>query len=154
MEPTAMRSVRLCELLSIRVDVRPIVDLGGGRRYVPFAGGTFAGRDGLTGTILEGGVDWQRVRPDGALEIDAHYTLATTEGEAVEVRSRGLRAAAPAVAERLARGGEVDPDEYYFRTHVRFATAAPRLLWLNDLLGVSTGRRDRAVVRIDVHEVL
>jgi hypothetical protein len=149
-----MRPVHLRELLSIHVDVRPIVDLDGGRRYVPFAGGTFEGRDGLAGTILEGGVDWQRVRPDGTLEIDAHYTLATQENEAIEVRSRGLRVAPPAVAERLARGDEVDPDEYYFRTHVRFSTAAPRLLWMNDLLGVSTGRRDRAVVRIDVHEVL
>jgi hypothetical protein len=149
-----MRPVHLRELLSIHVDVRPVVDLDGGRRYVPFAGGTFEGRDGLAGTILEGGVDWQRVRPDGTLEIDAHYTLATQENEAIEVRSRGLRVAPPAVAERLARGDEVDPDEYYFRTHVRFSTAAPRLLWMNDLLGVSTGRRDRAVVRIDVHEVL
>jgi hypothetical protein len=149
-----MRPVQLRELLSILVDVRPIVDLDGGRRYVPFAGGTFEGRDGLAGTILEGGVDWQRVRPDGTLEIDAHYTLATQVNEAIEVRSRGLRVAPPAVAERLARGDEVDPDEYYFRTHVRFSTAAPRLLWMNDLLGVSTGRRDRAVVRIDVHEVL
>jgi hypothetical protein len=151
---SVMRPVRLRELLSIHVDVRPVVDLGGGRRYVPFAGGTFEGRDGLRGTLLDGGVDWQQVRPDGTLEIDAHYTLATGDDEGIEVRSRGLRAAPPAVAERLARGDEVDPDEYYFRTHVRFSTAAPRLAWLNDLLGVSTGRRDRTVVRIDVHEVL
>ena len=47
-----MRPVGLRELLSIRVDVAPIVDLGGGRRYVPFEGGTFEGRDGLAGTIL------------------------------------------------------------------------------------------------------
>jgi hypothetical protein len=36
---------------------------------------------------------------------------------------------------------------------VRFTTAAPRLAWLNDLLGISTGRRDRSLVTIDVHEV-
>ena len=70
------------------------------------------------------------------------------------MRSRGLRAASPEVAERLARGVAVDPDEYYFRTHVRFTTSAPRLDWLNSILAVSTGRRDRDVVTIDVHEVL
>ena len=149
-----MRPVALRELLSIQVRVRPVVDLGGGRRYVPFDGGTFDGRDGLRGTILEGGVDWQTVRPDGTLEIDAHYTLSTDAGERIEVRSTGLRKAAPEVAARLARGDDVDPDEYYFRTHVRFTTAAPPLSWLNDLLAVSTGRRDQSVVRIDVHKVL
>jgi hypothetical protein len=148
-----MRPVALRELVSIQVRVRPVVDLGGGRRYVPFDGGTFEGRDGLRGTILEGGVDWQTVRPDGTLEIDAHYTLSTDAGELIEVRSTGLRKAPPLVSERLARGEDVDPDEYYFRTHVRFTTAAARLAWLNDLLGVSTGRRDRSVVTIDVHEV-
>jgi len=53
-----LRPVAVRELLSIQVRVRPVVDLGGGRRYVPFDGGTFDGRDGLRGTILEGGVDW------------------------------------------------------------------------------------------------
>ncbi len=152
-----MRPVALRELLSIRVRVRPVVDLGGGRRYVPFEGGTFEGREGLQGmqgTILEGGVDWQTMRADGTLEIDAHYTLSTDGGELIEVRSVGLRKAAPEVAERLARGDEVDPDEYYFRTHVRFTTAAAWLAWLNDLLGISTGRRDRSDVTIDVHQVL
>lgn len=69
-----MRPVALREFLSIRVLVRPVVDLGGGRRYVPFDGGSFEGRDGLRGTSREGGVDWQTVRSDGVLEIDAHYT--------------------------------------------------------------------------------
>jgi len=148
-----VRPIALRELLVIEVRVRPVVDLGGGRRYVPFEGGTFAGRDGLAGTILEGGIDWQRVRPDGVLEIDAHYTLCTDRDETIEVRSRGLRKASDEVTERLARGDPVDPDEYYFRTHVRLSTSSPRLGWLNDLLGVSTGSRDRSVVRIDVHEV-
>jgi hypothetical protein len=146
-------SISLRELLVIEVHVRPVVDLGGGRRYVPFAGGTFEGRDGLAGTLLEGGVDWQTMRPDGVLEIDAHYTLRTDRAELIEVRSRGIRKAEPSVAARLARGDPVDPDEYYFRTHVRFSTAATRLGRLNDLLAVSAGRRDHELVRIEVHEV-
>jgi hypothetical protein len=149
-----MRPLGLRELLSIEVRVLPPVDLGGGRRYVPFDGGTFAGRDGLRGTLREGGVDWQSVRPDGTLEIDAHYALETDAGELIEVRSAGLRKATPGVTERLMRGDAVDPDEYYFRTHIRLATAVGRLSWMNDLLAVSTGRRDQALVTIDVHEVL
>jgi hypothetical protein len=149
-----MRQVELRELVTIEVHVRPVVVLGGERRYVPFAGGSFEGRDGLRGTLLEGGIDWQTLRPDGVIEIDAHYALRTDQGEGIEVVSRGLRKAEPAVAERLAHGGAVDPDEYYFRTHVRLSTPAPRLGYLNDLLAVSTGERRQSVVRLAVHEVL
>jgi Protein of unknown function (DUF3237) len=119
-----------------------------------FEGGSFEGRLGLRGVVLEGGVDWQSVRPDGVVEIDAHYGLRTEEGEGIEVVSRGLRKAEPAVAERLASGEAVDPGEYYFRTHVRLLTAAPRLGYLNDLLAVSTGERHQSVVRLAVHELL
>jgi hypothetical protein len=149
-----MRSVELRDLLSIQILVRPAVDLGGGRRYVAFESGSFEGRDDLAGTLLEGGIDWQRARADGVLDIDAHYTLITDRDEAIEVRSQGLRKASDSVAQRIAQGDLVDPDEYYFRTHVRFFTSAPRLSRLNDVLAVSTGQRQRSTVRIDVHEVL
>lgn len=149
-----MRPVELRELLLITIRVRPIVDLGGGRRYVAFDEGTFEGRDGLVGTVLEGGIDWQQVRPDGVVEIDAHYTLRTEADEAIEVVSQGLRKASAPVATRLAQGEPVDPDEYYFRTLVRLSTSATRLYRLNDLLAVSTGERERRTVRIHVHEIL
>jgi Protein of unknown function (DUF3237) len=149
-----MRTVELRELMLITIAVQPVVDLGGGRRYVSFDGGTFDGRDGLVGTVLGGGVDWQTVRPDGVLEIDAHYALRTERDEDIEVRSQGVRKASESVAARLAAGDIVAPDEYYFRTLVRLTTAAPRLHWLNDLIAVSTGDRERSTVRIHVHEVL
>jgi hypothetical protein len=142
----------------IEIGVHDLIDIGAvgdgsGRRYVPFTGGEFSGRDGLRGTVAAGGVDWQRARADGALEIDAHYALATDQHEMIEVQSRGLRVAAPEVAARIAAGEAVDPSEYYFRTHVRLATASARLAWMNDILAVSTGERQRDRVRIDVHEV-
>ena len=144
-------------MLTIDVAVQPVVELGdiplGGRRVVVFDGGTFVGRDGLRGTIAPGGVDWQLARSDGVIEIDAHYVLVTDDGESIEVRSTGLRKASATVADRIARGEVVAPSEYYFRTHVRLSTAAPRLGWMNDLLAVSTGERRRDTVRIDVHEV-
>ena len=150
--------MELRDLLVIDVDVHPVDLLGafptGERRVVPFRGGTFEGRDGLRGTLAPGGVDWQLARPDGVLEIDAHYLLRTEQGEPIEVRSTGLRKASPEVAERLARGDEVAASEYYFRTHIRLATSAPRLAWMNDVLAVSTGERRVDAVRIHVHEVL
>jgi len=149
--------VELRELVVIEIEVRPVVDLGGGRRFVPFDGGTFEGRGRLSataGAVLAGGVDWQTVRPDGVLEIDAHYALASDAGETIELRSRGIRKAEESVSARIANGESVDPGEYYFRTHVRLSTPAPRLRWLNDLLAVSAGERTRDRVRIDVHEVL
>jgi hypothetical protein len=149
-----MRPIALRELLAIQVAVLPVVELGGGRRYVPFDGGTFAGHDGLAGVVLAGGIDWQRARSDGVLEIDAHYALCTDHDEAIEVRSTGVRKMTVAVAERIARGEPVAPDEYYFRTHIRLTTSAPRLAHLNDVLAISTGQRERDVVHIHVHEVL
>jgi hypothetical protein len=149
-----MRKIELRELLAIEVAVRPPLDLGDGRRWVTFSGGRFSGRGGLAGRVLEGGVDWQRSRPGGVLEIDAHYVLVSDAGDSVEVRSTGLRRATPEIVERIMRGEDVDPDSYYFRTHVRFWSPAPELAWLNDLLAVSTGQREKDLVYIHVHEVL
>jgi len=147
----------LLDLMVIDVDVHPIEALGpfplGERRVITFAGGTFEGRGGLRGTIAPGGVDWQLARPDGVIEIDAHYLLVTEQDEPIEVRSVGLRKASDDVAARLARAEPVDASEYYFRTHIRLSTSAPRLAWLNDLLAVSTGERRPDSVRIHVHEV-
>jgi hypothetical protein len=143
--------------MTIDVVVRPIVDVGavplGSRRMVVFDGGTFEGRDGLRGTLEPGGVDWQLGRPDGVVEISAHYLLRSDGDEPIEVVSTGLRAASPEVTARLMAGDDVDPSEYYFRTHIRLTTPTPRLAWMNDLLAVSTGERRRGLVRIHVHEV-
>lgn len=153
-----MRPVELRELLLIEILVRPPVELGGGRRFIAFERGTFTGHGGLagtTGTLLDGGVDWQTVRAaDGVLDIDAHYALRTDEGESIEVRSQGIRKASEAITQRILKGEPVDPDTYYFRTHVRLSASAARLEWLNHLLAVSTGERERDTVRIHVHQVL
>ena len=149
--------MELIELLSIDIDVAPIVELGdsgtGIRRLIPFGGGTFTGRDGLRGTLAAGGVDWQFVRSDGTLEIDAHYVLETDGGALIEVRSTGIRVAAPDVIERITAGDQVDPSEYYFRTHIRLTSPDDSLRWMNDVIAVSAGERRRASVRINVFEL-
>ena len=147
-------ALELRPVATIEIPVRPPVDLGNGRRYVILNGGTFTGRDGLAGKVLEGGVDWQLIRPDGVIEIDAHYALMTDADELIEVRSNGIRKLPRSVARRLERGEPVAPEEYYFRTHVRLSTGAPRLAWMNDLIALSTGERYLDLVRLDIHEVL
>ncbi|MGP0031630.1 MAG: DUF3237 domain-containing protein [Acidimicrobiales bacterium] len=146
-------SIQLRQLMTIEILLGPPVDLGDGRRYLAFDGGSFESRGGTSGTVLAGGADWQVIRPDGVIEIDAHYALLTEEAEAIEVQSKGLRKMSGAQAAQIARGDAV-AGPYYFRTHVRLSTSAPRLAWLNDLIAVSTGQREQHVVRLDVHEVL
>lgn len=147
----------LAPLLTIDIQVRPPVALGptprGESRVIVFEGGTFHGRDGLEGTLDPGGTDWQYVRADGVLEIDARYVLRTTDGDTIEVRSIGVRDASPDVAARIASGAPVDPDEYYFRTHIRLTTSSTTWDWLNRRVFVSNGHRMQHAVRIEVHEV-
>ncbi len=123
---------------------------GLGRRCIPILGGVVSGR--LQGEVLPGGADWQQIGPDGSIEIDARYVLRLTQG-LVEVESRGLRTGPPEVLARLAQGEVVDPSLYYFRTAMRFRSAAPELAWLGRILAVTSGARLADGVRLLVHEV-
>lgn len=130
-------------LFDLRLSVPPLEDVGGpagaGLRVATVAGGTFAG-DRLRG-IVEGGSDWQTLRSDGAIAIDARILLRTDEDEPIGLTYRGLRHGSPDVMARLAGGEDVDPASYYFRILCTFATSAPRFEWLNRVLAVGTGRR-------------
>jgi hypothetical protein len=143
-------------LFTLEADVGPPVDIGdvgaGSRRCIPLLRGRFFGE--LEGDMVPGGADWQTVRSDDALEISAHYALRTRSGETIEVLSNGVRTAPSSVLARLSRQEPVTPDEYYFRTHIRFRTAAPGLWHLNTALAVSVGERLPAAVRLAVFEVL
>jgi hypothetical protein len=61
-------------LMRIAADVGELMTMGGGplgeRRVVSIDGGTFEGPQ-LRGTLVPGGADWQIVRADGVLDIDA-----------------------------------------------------------------------------------
>lgn len=121
------------------------------RRCIPLTGGTVEGD--YSGHVLPGGADWQSVGPDGMLEISARYALQLEQG-IVEVRSEGLRTGSPEVLARLAAGEVVPASDYYFRTAMRFHTAAPELLALNHMLAIAVGERLPTRVRLSVHPVL
>ena len=140
----------------VRCEVAGLVTLGaaplGERRFVPLKGGTVEGPE-LQGSVVEGGVDWQINRADGALEIAAHYVIRTPDGGLVEVQSNGLRHGPPEVMARLARGEAVGRDEYFFRTLMRFTTGAPAWAHLNKVMAIAVGQREAACVILDVYRL-
>ncbi|MCE2914763.1 MAG: DUF3237 family protein [Rubrivivax sp.] len=146
----------LVPMTRIRCEVGALVTLGlakhGERRFVTLVGGSAAGPE-LNGTVVEGGVDWQLLRADGALEIAAHYVIRTTDDALVEVQSDGLRHGPPDVMERLARGEPVPRDAYFFRTVVRFTTGAPAWQHLNKVLALACGQREARRVLLDLYRI-
>lgn len=138
------------------VDVAPIIDFGstdrGHRRMVPIVGGTFEGPR-LNGKVLPG-ADWQIVRPDGVLELEARYALETDDGALISMVNRCLRRASPEAMARLNAGLPVDPSEVYFRTTPTFETAHPDYHWLMDHMFLGSGERKAAQVVINFWTVL
>lgn len=124
----------------------------GERRVIHITGGKVSGTR-LTGRILPGGADWQIIRADGAADIQARYTIESDQGARVLVDSVGLRHGPPEVIEKLARGDNVDPALYYFRTVMRFETGDKGLDWMNRIIAVARGQRLARAVRLDVYEV-
>jgi hypothetical protein len=143
-------------IFTIHAELAGILNLGrtpyGERRIIDILGGTVDGPK-LTGRILPGGADWQIIRADGAADIQARYTIETNAGARILVSSEGLRHGPPAVLEKLARGEDVDPALYYFRTVMRFETSDPEAAWMNRILALARGKREARAVRLDVYEV-
>ena len=115
-------------------------------------GGSFSGPR-LKGQVLPGGGDWVLARSDGVAELDIRLTLRAEDDALIYVSCRGLTDIAPAVRQRIARGKDVDPAEYYFRTAPFFETGSERFRWLNRLMAVGLGRRTAAGMVTEVFAV-
>ena len=144
-------------IFTVHAELADILHFGrtpyGERRVIGILGGRVDGPK-LQGRILPGGADWQILRSDGVADIEARYTIESDKGARILVSSEGLRHGPPEVMEKLARGENVDPKHYYFRTVMRFETAEPSVAWLNRILALARGMREARAVRLDVHEVL
>lgn len=125
----------------------------GERRIIDINGGTVEGAK-LKGKVLPGGADWQIVRADGVVHLQARYTIETDSGAQIMVDAEGYRHGPAEVMDRLARDETVDPALYYFRTFMRFETSDPAAAWLNRILAIGRGPRMNRAVRIEVFEVL
>jgi hypothetical protein len=124
----------------------------GRRRIIGITGGRFSG-ERLSGRVLAGGADWQVIRADGVADLDARYTLETSDGALIYVRNRGYRHGPPEVLKKLSSGESVDPSLYYMRTSPRFETGDARYAWLNRIVCVATGARRASSVELEVYEV-
>jgi len=123
------------------------------RRIIPITGGSFEGPN-IKGKVVAGGYDWQIVRSDDVVELEARYVLQTNEGDLITVVNTGLRHGPPEVMQRLAKGEEVDPSEYYFRSIPLFETGNPKHAWLMQSVFIANGIRKPTQVFIDVWRVV
>lgn len=144
-------------LCNLSVDIGETLTMGHGplgeRRIIAILGGSFEG-SGMRGKVLSGGNDWQIVRTDGVLDIDARYGLQEERGGVIRVVSQGYRHAAPEVLASLARGEEVDPANYFFRTIMRFETGDADLAWLNRTIAVATAERKASQILLTAYRLL
>ncbi|HEY4365091.1 MAG TPA: DUF3237 domain-containing protein [Bryobacteraceae bacterium] len=126
-------------LFEARVKVGVPLELGN-RRIVPILKGTFEGPE-LRGRVLPGGADWQELRADGVVELEARYTLETDSGQLIYVRNCGIRHASPDTMADLRAGRWVDPARVYCRTVPEFETAEPELQWLTRSVFIAAADR-------------
>jgi Protein of unknown function (DUF3237) len=146
----------LTHLADLAVEVGPLIDAGvgphGRRRVIPILGGTVSGAR-LSGRVLPGGNDYQIIRADNVLELQARYVIETPSGALIYVENTGLRDGPADLLARQAAGEVVDPALIYFRTVPRFETAAPEYQWLTRRIFVGTGARRPKHVEIRFFEV-
>ncbi len=141
---TSLPTPTLIPLGTLIAEVAPPVDVGEGphgrRRVIPILGGTFTGAR-LSGRVLGGANDYQIIRRDGVLELQARYVIETASKALIYVENTGLRDGPPDLLAAQARGELVDPAKIYFRAVPRFETAAPEFQWLTRRLFISAGAR-------------
>ncbi|WP_174297694.1 DUF3237 domain-containing protein [Sphingomonas bacterium] len=121
-------------------------------RFVPITGGRVHGPR-LSGVVLAGGGDWQAIHRDGLTEINTRYSLRVDDGTVIDIVNPGVRTADPAVVARMARGEDVDPSLYYFRTAPRMTVADGPHAWLRRTVFVGRGIRRSDRVEIEVFAV-
>jgi hypothetical protein len=155
--PEVLRGIRTKPLFVFRLDVRPLQIIGGSegafRRIGVVPGGVFEG-ERLSGTVLEGGSDWQLLRADQSVSLNVRLILKTDDGALIGMTYQGIRAGAPEILKRIDAGEEVDPASYYFRINPLFETGSEKYGWLNNIIAVGAGRRTAAGPVYSVFEVL
>jgi hypothetical protein len=143
-------------VFSVKATLAPPVEQGeidGKRkRFIQVTGGAVYGPK-LQGTVLPGGGDWQAISPGGLTEVYARYSIRADDGTVIGVTNAGVRTATPDVIDRLAKGEDVDPALYYFRTTTSFDVKAGPHEWMRRHAFVARGIRKPDHVIIDFYMV-
>jgi hypothetical protein len=155
--PDVLKHVQTRPLFVMHLEVRPLVVVGAtpriNRRIGLVSGGWFEG-ERLSGVVIDGGNDWQTVRPDHSTTLDVRLVLRTRDDAIIAMTYRGVRHGPPDVIERMERGEDIDPASYYFRISPMFETAAMTYDWLNRIIAVGIGHRAPDGPLYSVFEIL
>ena len=151
---TPQLSTRYVFTLTVEIgEVTSAGDTGHGvRRIIPITGGEVRGE--INGRICAFGADFQIIRPNELIELEAKYALETDDGAVIYVENKGLRFGPVELLQKLKRGEPVDPKLIYFRTVPKFETGSEKYRWLMEHLFVGSAARHADRVVIDVHQVL
>jgi len=125
----------------------------GVRRIIPIVGGEVRGED-VNGKVCAFGADFQIIRPNELIELEAKYAFETDDGAVVYVENKGIRFGPVELLQRLKRGEPVDPGLIYCRTVPKFETGSEKYRWLMQNLFIGSAARHADRVVIDVHQVL
>lgn len=143
-------------VFTITAEIGDVITAGetgiGVRRIIPIVGGQVTGA--ITGRVLPLGADFQTVRPNELIDLEAKYAFETDDGATVYVENKGLRFGPVELLEKLKRGEPVDPKLIYFRTVPRFETGHANYRWLMQHIFVASAARHADRVVIDVHQVM
>jgi hypothetical protein len=86
-------------------------------------------------------------------ELEARYAFETPEGAVIEIDNRGVRHGPPEVLAAIAAGEQVDPSDYYMRTHARLESGHPDWRWVNRMMFVGTGGKVGSQVKVSLYGV-
>ena len=125
----------------------------GVRRIIPIIGGEVRG-ERVNGKVCAFGADFQIIRPNELIDLEAKYAFETDDGATVYVENKGIRFGPVELLQKLKRNEPVDPKLIYFRTLPRFETGHANYRWLMENLFVGSAARHADRVVIDVHQVL
>ena len=141
--------------LTVRIgEVTSAGETGHGvRRIIPILGGEVRGAE-VNGKVCAFGADFQIIRPNELIELEAKYAFETDDGAVVYVENTGIRFGPVDLLQKLKRGEPVDPELIYFRTVPKFETGSEKYRWLMQNLFVGSAARHSDRVVIDVHQVL
>lgn len=119
-------------VMTVNAMLEPLIDMGktpsGQRRVVPIIGGTFEGPS-LKGSIMPGGEDWQLIREDGTMHLDARYWLRAEDGTIIRVHNSVL------IVLPEKKG---DATMSYARSTVKLEAPIGKHDWLNKAVFVGT----------------
>ena len=155
--PREIAEMRHRPLFVFHIDVKPPYLIGAtpgyDRRIGEITGGRFEG-ERLRGKILSGGSDWQSLRADGTITINVRLVMETEDGALIGMTYLGMRHGPKEVMDRLGRGENVSPGEYYLRVTPYFETSSEKYGWLNRVVTVACGARMAGGAIYQVFEIL